>query len=238
MTIYILSLAAGVLAALSPCVLPILPIMVGSSTSSIKAGPVFLALGMVASLTFMGIAFSSMTSLIGLSEEQVRLVSIVMLLLFGTVLLVPYLKDKVSEVFQRISNHSLITSHAIDSNSWFGQFAIGGLLGAAWSPCVGPTLGIALGLAGLEGSKLQATGMMLVFGVGLSLPLLAIAYGFKSTLLRRKKGLIFMNQYGSKLLGASVALIAALMLTGLDKKMETYVVNYLPNWFLSVSSHL
>ncbi|MBX3032588.1 MAG: cytochrome c biogenesis protein CcdA [Bdellovibrionaceae bacterium] len=238
MLIYLTSLGAGILAALSPCVLPILPIMAGSSMSENKRGPVFLALGLIFSFVLMGLAFSSMTSLLGLSEEVIRNGSAAMLVFFGLILFVPLLKTKMNELLQPIASYAFGKSSLIKGNSVASQVGIGALLGAAWGPCVGPTLGIALGLAASKGGVAQAAAMMAIFGIGLSLPFLGFAYGFRKILSSRKTHLISWNRYSTRILGASLALVGIFMLAGLDKPVEAYAVSILPTWFLGVSSYL
>lgn len=162
MMTYFISVGAGALTALSPCILPVLPIIAGSSMTERKSGPVFITAGMIASLVTMGLAFSSAVTLLGLREETIRLVSASLLVFFGIALAVPQLKEWVNSKLERLGNEAHKTSNTFNSKTRFGQFGIGFLLGVAWSPCVGPTLGIALGLASSESGAMQATIMMML----------------------------------------------------------------------------
>ena len=107
MMTYLVSLGAGALTALSPCILPILPIMAGSSMSERKTGPLFIAIGLTTSLVAMGVIFSSVTSLIWLQEEQVRMVSAWLLVFFGIFLMVPILREWLNSKFQSFGNGAL-----------------------------------------------------------------------------------------------------------------------------------
>lgn len=232
---FLLSIGAGALTALSPCILPVLPIIVGSSISERKSGPIYLAVGMISSLVIMGLIFSSVISILGFSEEKIRWFSAFLLVVFGIILLVPKLKNSLNSKLQSVSGAAFKWSRAFDSRKRFGQFGIGFLLGAAWSPCVGPTLGIALGLAGTQGGLLDATLMMTLFGIGLSVPLLAIAYGFRRFIQSKRASLIKWNQIGMQFIGGSIALVGIMMLTGFDKLLESSIVSNLPTWFLQIS---
>lgn len=232
MLIYLTSLGAGLLASLSPCVLPVLPIMASSSTAESRRGPLYLATGMILSFVLVGLLFNSFTSLLGLSEEGIRAFSAWMLVLFGVVLLVPLLKERMSRIMQPLA------SFAFKKTSSSGQFMIGFFLGAAWGPCVGPTLGIALGLASTQGGLLQAAGMMSLFGLGLALPFLGIAYGLRGFLATRQKGFLSMNKIGSRVLGGSLALVGGMILIGVDRLVERHLVSILPLWFLELSASI
>ncbi len=238
MMTYLLSFGAGTLTALSPCILSVLPIMAGSSMSERKSGPIYLAAGMISSLVIMGLVFSSVVSILGLSEEKIRWISAFLLVIFGIILMIPKLKDGLNSKFQNIGNAAFKQSRAFDSKKRFGQFGIGFLLGAAWSPCVGPTLGIALSLAGTRGGMVDAALMMTLFGIGLSIPLLAIAYGLRGFIQSKRAGLMKWNQIGMQCLGGSIALVGIMMLTGFDKLLESSLSSNLPMWFLQLSSSI
>lgn len=238
MMTYLLSLGAGSLTALSPCILPILPIMAGGSMTKRKSGPIFIAAGLISSLVIMGLLFSSVTSLLGLSEERVRLSSAWMLLFFGIFLVVPILKDRLNSKLEGFGNSVLKSTGRFSMEYRTGQFGIGFFLGAAWSPCVGPALGAALGLATSNASIVQAGLMMILFGLGLSLPLLGIAYGFRKFFQSKRNQLVRWNKFGNQLLGGSLAVAGLLMISGLDKTLESYLSSSLPNWFLQLSSLL
>lgn len=238
MMTYLLSFGAGSLTALSPCILPVLPIMAGGSMTKRKSGPLFIAAGLISSLVIMGLLFSSVTSLLGLSEEQVRLSSAWMLLFFGIFLAVPILKDRLNSKLEGFGNSAMKSSGRFSMDSRTGQFCIGFLLGAAWSPCVGPALGAALGLASTNASIGQAGVMMTLFGLGLSLPLLGIAYGFRKVFQSQRTRLMRWNKMGTQLLGGSLAIVGIFMISGLDKTLESSLSSSLPNWFLQLSSLL
>ena len=238
MLTYFLSLGAGSLTALSPCILPVLPIMAGSSMTKRKSGPLFIAFGLVSSLVIMGLLFTSVTSLLGLQEEQIRMLSAWMLLIFGLFLSIPFLKNRLNAKLEGFGNAAIKNSGRFSMDSRVGQFGIGFFMGAAWSPCVGPTLGVALGLAGSKTGIAQASMMMVLFGTGLSLPLLAISYGLRKFVLSKRGNIMHWNRVGTHFLGGSLAVVGLLMISGFDKVIEAQLSSSLPNWFLRLSSFI
>lgn len=124
MTTYFLSFGAGALTALSPCILPVLPIMAGSAVSEKKTGPLYIAAGLTTSLVTMGLLFSSAVSIIGLSEEKVRTLSAVLLLLSGLTIAIPIWKSKLNSNFQFLSDFAFKLSDKLNFGSRAGKFGI------------------------------------------------------------------------------------------------------------------
>lgn len=238
MTTYLLSFAAGSLTGLSPCILPVLPIMAGSSMVERRTGPLYLAAGLILSFLFMGLTFTWVTSLFGFSEEQIRFFSAFLLLVFGLSLLSSKLRGALTSPLWFFGNKALQASAQLNGATRTGQFLIGFLMGAAWSPCVGPSLGLALGLVGTQNGLWKGTFMMVAFGVGLSLPLLFIAYGLRKFIQSRGAILRKWNQVGMRWLGVSLASVGGMMILGLDKFLEALILSALPEWFLKISSSL
>jgi cytochrome c-type biogenesis protein len=117
-----------------------------------------------------------------------------------------------------------------------GQFLIGVLLGAVWSPCVGPTLGAASVLAARGENLLAVSLTMLAFGLGAALPLLAIGLMSRETLLRWRARLAAAGSGGKALLGALLLAVGVLILTGLDKRLETVLVEASPDWLTALTT--
>jgi cytochrome c-type biogenesis protein len=111
-----------------------------------------------------------------------------------------------------------------------GQFAVGLLLGAVWSPCVGPTLGAASVLAAKGESLGQVTLTMLAFGVGAGLPLILLGMLSREALLRWRSKMMSAGSRGKMIFGAVLLAAGLLVLTGLDKKVEAALVDASPEW--------
>jgi cytochrome c biogenesis protein CcdA len=229
-----LSFGAGLLTALSPCVLPALPIIVGSAASGRRHGPLAIAAGLAVALTVIGVALAATGSVAGLGERGVRRVAAVMLLAAGVALLSTRLQDTLSRFASPLASRAAVLSMKA-GNGLGGQFAIGALLGAVWSPCVGPTLGAAVGLASSAGagSVLRATASMFAFGAGAALPLLATAYASRRMLAARSV-LRSTGTTGKLVFGSVMVVMGGLVLSGFDKHVEAAVLAQLPPWWIDL----
>jgi cytochrome c biogenesis protein CcdA len=227
-----LSFVAGLLTSLSPCVLPALPIVVGSAAADRRHGPLALAAGLVVAFTAIGVALASAGATLGLTDAHVRRAAAVMLVVAGAVLLSPRLQDLVARVTSPLASAAAKSAAGAGSGLW-GQFVVGLLLGAVWSPCVGPTLGAAVGLAASGDSLGQATLMMFVFGVGSAIPLVATAYAARRVLARRA-ALMRTASTGKKVFGVALVLMGLAVFAGFDKMLESAILDHLPQWWINL----
>jgi cytochrome c-type biogenesis protein len=117
-----------------------------------------------------------------------------------------------------------------------GQFALGLLLGAVWSPCVGPTLGAASVLAAQGKDLGQVALVMLVFGLGAALPLLLIGMLSRAAMLRWRNRLMEAGKGGKMLLGGLLVAVGLFIVTGLDKRLETIIVQASPAWLTELTT--
>ena len=144
---YGLSFAAGGLSTLSPCVLPLLPILLGTALAAHRLGALALAAGLSLSFTLLGVAIASLGAGLGLDPSWLRDGAALLLMVFGAVLLSARLQQRFAVATSGLSGvgHGVLARVSLDGLS--GQFVLGLLLGLVWSPCVGPTLGAAVTLA-------------------------------------------------------------------------------------------
>ena len=119
-----------------------------------------------------------------------------------------------------------------------GQFLLGGLLGAVWTPCSGPTLGAAITLAAGTETLPKAALTMAMFGIGASAPLLAVAYGSRRTLRSRRAALERAGRIANPVLGAFLVAAVALILAGYDRTVEAAFVRAMPDWLLDLTTRL
>jgi cytochrome c-type biogenesis protein len=110
------------------------------------------------------------------------------------------------------------------------------MLGAVWSPCVGPTLGAASVLAARAENLTGVALTMLAFGIGAALPLLAIGMMSREALARWRSRLLAAGSGGKMLLGVMLVAIGVLILTGLDKRIETALVEASPAWLTQLTT--
>lgn len=125
---YGLSLVAGVLSTLSPCVLPLLPILMGSAAGAHRLGPFALVGGLMLSFTVIGVGLGSLGGNIGLEQDGLRMVGGALLLLFGAVLVSARLQERFSAAVSRIGmGQDMLARFKLDG--LHGQFLLGLLLG-------------------------------------------------------------------------------------------------------------
>lgn len=230
------ALLAGILSVLSPCVLPLLPIVFGTAQSEHRLGPAALAFGVAISFTTIGLFVATIGFAIGLETDLFRLVAAVLLIAVGIVLLVPRLQAQVAVAAGPVGNWVDDHFGSFSGDSLWGQFGVGLLLGAVWAPCVGPTLGAASVLAAKGEDLGQVALTMLAFGVGAALPLMALGFASREAMLRWRGKLAEAGKGGKMLLGIVLVVVGLLVATGADKALETYLVNASPDWLTRLTT--
>ena len=231
-----LAFLAGVLTVLSPCVLPLLPIVLGAAASQHRLGPLALAGGLALSFTAIGLFVATIGFAMGLDTGVFRTVSAVLLIGVGLVLLVPRLQEQFALAAAPVSNFAGGYADNFTPGGLAGQFGLGLLLGAVWSPCVGPTLGAASVLAAKGENLPQVALTMLAFGVGAALPLLLLGILSREALMRWRSRLMEGGKAGKTALGLILVAIGLLVATGLDKRLEAILVEASPDWLTQLTT--
>lgn len=235
----IFSYLAGVLTLINPCVLPVLPIVLASALQSHRFGPLALSAGMSASFVLLGLAVASVGQAIGLGERQLAQAGAVMMIGFGLVLLVPRLNEGFATAtagFAAKADARL--GHGGEgalSNGLVGQFLAGLLLGAVWSPCIGPTLGGAIGLASQGGSLVQAGAIMVSFALGVATMMLGLAYGTRAALSRRRAALSGLSAWAKPVMGTVLVTVGLAILFQFHHVIEAWAVDAWPIWLQDLS---
>ena|SRR6516165_2620918 len=227
---------AGLLSILSPCVLPLLPIVVSAATSEHRLGPAALATGLTLSFVAFGLLIATLGFAVGLEPEVFRSVAAMLLILIGGVLLLPRLQMQLASSAGPISNWAQSHAGGISGRGWQGQFVVGFLLGAVWSPCVGPTLGAASVLAARAENLAGVALIMVAFGVGAAMPLLAIGLISREALARWRSRLLAASGGGKIALGVVLLAGGGFVLTGLDKRLEALLVAASPAWLTAITT--
>ena len=233
-----LGYAAGALSTLSPCVLPILPMVLFGVVERHAWGPLALAAGLSTSFAGVGIAIASVGFNIGVDPSTLRLVVAAVLAGMGAVLLVPALQGRLAASATPVASRGQVLLDRLQPSGLGGQFALGALLGVIWSPCSGPTLGAAVGLAAQGDSVVTAAATMISFGFGAATPILALAYGSRQAIFARRDWLARVSRIGKPLMGATFVGIGAFVLTGLDKIVEAFLTRAMPDWLVTVTTQL
>jgi len=229
---------AGILSTLSPCVLPILPIILSAATNQHRFGPITLASGLTLSFAVIGTALASLGSQIDFAQDNFRTFAAVLMGIIGIVLISGSFQERLSMALSGISGvgNTLLSKVRIDG--LLGQFLIGALLGLVWTPCVGPTLGAAITLASQGKDLEKIIFVMLIFGIGAGLPLAILGVLSRTALQKVKGGLGQASILGKKFLGGFLILIGALVFSGLDKSIEAFLVKISPDWLTDLTTRL
>lgn len=231
-----LALLAGLLSILSPCVLPLVPIVVGTAIDQHRFGPVALAAGLAVSFVVIGLFVATIGFSLGLDQELFRKFAATLLITFGAVLLLPRLQERLAAASGPIGNWVDVQAGNPSGRGLTKQFTIGLLLGAVWSPCVGPTLGAASVLAARSEQLPQVALTMFAFGIGAALPLLAIGTMSREVILRWRDRMLAFGRGGKVILGMVLLANGILILSGLDKRLEATLVDASPAWLTELTT--
>ncbi len=236
MSAIVLALVAGVLSTLSPCVLPLLPIVLGAALTEHKFGPAALAAGVAVSFVTVGLFVATVGFSLGISQDIFRLIAASLLIAIGAVLLLPRLQGQIAVAAGPFGNWAQTQAGDFSRAGLTGQFLLGLLLGAVWSPCVGPTLGAASVLAA-QGKNLGHVALiMLAFGIGTAAPLLLLGLLSREALMRWRDRLMSAGKTGKVALGILLVAVGLMIVTGLDKAVETALVNASPDWLTTLTT--
>jgi len=227
-----LALIAGVLSIVSPCVWPLVPIVMASAADKGSSGPIYLALGLSSAFAVAGSLLTFLLLNAGLNPDAFRGFAAVLLVVIGLILMVKPLADWISLHLSLLSSKMNVGNS--NASSTVGQFGVGMLLGLVWLPCVGPTLGAAIALASVGQDMGIAFFTMFAFGLGTASALLVAALLSGKLLGMLRPGLFANVARAKMMLGALLLLLGLLVLTGFDKALETYALQYLPDWALSL----
>jgi len=236
MTTLALSFLAGLLTILSPCVLPLAPIVVAASRARSVAGPLALAAGLAVSFGLVGGALAAAGIEAG-DSAVLRGVSGLLLLAAGVVLLSPGLQTRVEGALAPLASAGGVWERRLPKGLT-GQFLLGALLSLAWAPCAGPTLGAAFALAASAGSLGLAMLAMAVFALGAASALLAAGFGLgRLAAIGRGRTRAFAHA-GRVVFGLVLALVGLGALTGLDHRAEAWAISAMPDWLTNIATSL
>ena len=229
----VFAFAAGSLSILSPCVLPLVPVVLGTAASKGRYGPILLAAGLVLSFVVIGMFVSLVGFSIGLDGKFFRLISAVMLIAIGLLLAVPFLQRQFAVASGPVGNW---VDQRFGGGEAGGQFGIGLLLGTVWSPCVGPTLGAASLLAAQGHNLAQVAITMISFGLGVAVPLVIIGMMSRELLMRWRGRMLSSGGVVKSVLGVLFVFTGVMIISGQDKFLEAALVEASPEWLTTLTT--
>ncbi len=221
------ALLAGVLTIAAPCILPLLPIILGSSVGQQnKTRPLFIVLGFVLSFALASFFLSVLVLSFGLSPNSLRNIAIVLLAVFAMFMIWPKPFEILTAKMNGFVNRANQVGQSKSGN--FGAFFLGLVLGVIWTPCAGPVLGSILTLIATQGSAGKSAVLLIAYAIGAGIPMLLIAYlGQIATTMVRS-----ISKYSVRLqqfFGVLILLLAIAMYFQYDTKIQAAIVDYFPS---------
>ena len=233
---FALAYGAGALSTLSPCVVPLLPILVASALSQHRYGLWALAAGLALSFTAVGLFLTTVGLSIGIDSTLLHRAAGAVLIAFGAVMALPRLQEVFARATSGVSGGGSALLARVSGRDSVGQFVVGLLLGIVWTPCVGPTLGAASTLAA-QGSQIGAVAaVMLVFGIGAATPLLVLGSLSHRLGSGTRSKWIGAAETARRILGVSLVIVGLIILLGADKAIETWLVDHSPVWLSELTT--
>ncbi|MEL6966870.1 MAG: cytochrome c biogenesis CcdA family protein [Pseudomonadota bacterium] len=226
---------AGALTLLNPCVLPVLPVILIAALNQHRLGPLVLCAGLSITFVSLGVFLAAIGPAIGVDDQIVSQVAASLMILFGATLVVPVFAQRFAILAGGATATLSNRTAGYQGNGLSGQFLTGVLLGAVWSPCIGPTLGGAIALAA-EGNNIPwATAIMTAFALGISTVILLLATLSREALIKRRETLQTLSVYARPIMGWLLIALGVFILFGLHKVIEAWAIDVLPFWFQDLS---
>ena len=224
---------AGAATALSPCVLPVLPVALAAGVTGGRRRPLGVVTGLALSFTLATVALVYLISALGLPGQLLRTLSIIALIGFGVSLLVPALGDRLEARLSRLGPTAGVGSRGADGGFWSGML-VGGGLGFVYAPCAGPILAGVITVSASQSFSAGRLAVALAYGIGSALVLYGLMLGGRRLTgrLARRSGRFQMS------MGAIMVLIALLMLGNYDTRFETSIAADLPSFLVNPTKGL
>lgn len=222
---------AGVITVLSPCVLPLLPIILSSGAQEGRARPIGLIIGFVGAFTAATLALSYLVRSLGVPPDLNRILAGTVLIVLGLVLAIPFFHRGFERFAGTIASRTPVPQ---DGAGFGGGLAIGAGLGLAWSPCVGPIMASVITLALNQKVDAAAIAITLAFSLGTALPMAAIMLGGRQ--LTRRLG--WFQAHASRIqqvLGVLLVLTGLAIFRGWDRQIQILLLTWFPNWDLALT---
>ena len=212
---------------LSPCILPILPIVLAGSVSNGKRRPLGIVTGFVLSFCFFTLSLATLVKLTGVSPDIMRGFSVVILVLFGLSMVIPALLRFSERFFTLLSRFS--KSGNSTSQGFGGGLVLGLSLGLVWAPCVGPILASVITLAASSSVNMEIILITLSYALGTAVPMFLIIIGGRNVFCRVSR----LNRYTAsiqKSFGILMIIVAMMIYFQFDRKFQIFVLDHLP-WY-------
>lgn len=201
-----------------------------------RLGPVALAGGLALSFAGISLFIATIGFGLGLTGDLFRIIGGLSMLIIGVVLLVPAAQTQWAIAAGPIQSWTEVRFGGLSTSGLRGQFGLGLLLGVVWAPCVGPTLGAA-SLMAARGENLGVVAIItVVFAVGAAIPLLLLGILSQQAWTIWARRIAGTGAHGKWILGLVLVVFGGLILTGLDKGLQTFLVSVSPEWLTALTT--
>jgi len=232
-----LSLVAGALSTLSPCVFPLLPVVVGAvAHTHHRVGPIAMGAGMVTAFVALGVALGALGPVLGIDSGHFRVVAGSLLLVVAGLMLFPEAGERTPAWLSELASLAQKASTHLHPETVPGAFVLGALLGLVWSPCSGPLLGSGIALVATRGGLLDGALILGMFGVGAALPLMVAAYASRALFARLRGWVLGHGTDLRRAFAVLIGLMGIAVLTGADRWLEAKLLDALPEAWLALTT--
>jgi cytochrome c biogenesis protein CcdA/thiol-disulfide isomerase/thioredoxin len=221
---------AGIVTVLSPCILPVLPVVLSGGVGGGKARPWGIITGFIASFTIFTLTLSTLVQTLGLNPDLLRWISAALVLLFGIVLVVPALKDGFLAITTRlVARSSAPVKMGKAPGGYWSGLILGLGLGLVWTPCVGPIMASVITLALSQSVDAGSIFITLAYTLGTAIPLFLIMLGGRTLL---QKAPWFTRHSSSIQRGFGVLMVATALalFTGADRAFSSWLLEVFPSY--------
>jgi cytochrome c biogenesis protein CcdA len=226
------AILAGILTVASPCVLPLLPILLSVSIGQRNPyRPLFIVLGFIVSFAGLSLLFGLATSALGLTQNQLHNAAIVLLALFGVLLIWPKPFELLTARLNGIMNRATDFGDRAEAgarSAFLGAFIMGLTLGIVWTPCAGPVLGSILALIATTNNLGHAGVLLAAYALGAGIPMLVIAYGGQYV-TTRVRGITRYTHRLQQIFGVLLILLAVAFYYQYDTVIESWFAGFFPS---------
>ena len=217
---------AGFVTILSPCILPVLPIVLSGGIDKGKRRPLGVVMGFIVSFTFFTLFLSTIVKLTGIPSDLLRTFSVIIILLFGFSLLFTPFQMILEKLFNTLAKFG---PKCNTGSGFISGFILGLSLGLIWTPCVGPIIGSVITLAATSTVTLATILITLAYSTGMSIPMLVITYGGRE-LLQRNPWLLKNTGAIQKAFGILMIATALSILFNFDRTFQSYILRQFPQY--------
>lgn len=228
---------AGFVTVLSPCILPVLPILLAAGTLGGRLRPLGIIIGVVTSFTFFTISLAVIIQATGVSPDILRYLAIGLIVFFGLTMIFPSIGEWFaarSSGIANIGNRLQENTEVLGSGFW-GGFLLGASLGLIWTPCAGPILATIITLVATEAISWMTFLVTFFYSLGSALPMLLVVYGGVAI----TNSIPFVAQYTElirKIFGVLMILAALAIAFHFDVILQQLAIRYFPTIRLEESS--